>query len=131
MLAEGEDAVVFAYGPVLLAQAWHAVEQLRARDGVRARLIDLPWLNRLDAAWLAEQVRGTRAVVTIDNHFLAGGQGEMIGCAMAELDAAAPPLLRLGVETIPACGRNDEVLRHHGLDAHSLRARIAAFVQKG
>ncbi len=98
-LVEGEDAVVFAYGPVMLAQAWHAVEGLRARDGVRVRLIDLPWLNRLDASWLAEQVRGTRAVVTIDNHYLTGGQGEMIGRALAESVPGAPPLLRLGVRT--------------------------------
>ena len=52
----------------------------------------------------------------------------MIGRALAELATDTPPLLRLGVGSIPACGRNDEVLRHHQLDADSLRARIAVFM---
>jgi transketolase len=123
-LTEGRDAILFGYGPVLLSEAVRAA-QLLAEDGIGLRVVNLPWLNRVDRAWLAEAVAGHRRVFTLDNHYVTGGQGQMIAAALAEL---APRGLEgvtlLGVEDIPRCGRNDEVLRAHRLDAESLRQRI-------
>jgi transketolase len=36
--------------------------------------------------------------------------------------------VQIGVTEIPACGTNDQVLKHHGLDAASLADRIASVV---
>jgi transketolase len=36
------------------------------------------------------------------------------------------PVHKLGVESVPACGTNDEVLRAHGLDAASLAEHVGA-----
>ena len=45
----------------------------------------------------------------------------MIGCMLAEMDIASTyHFHRFGINDIPACGMNDEVLKHHGLDAKSL-----------
>src|SRR5205085_7440759 len=52
VLREGTDAILFAYGPVMLHEALAAAETL----GDRIQVIDMPWLNRVDAAWLAEPV---------------------------------------------------------------------------
>jgi transketolase len=38
---------------------------------------------------------------------------------------------RFGVQSIPACGQNDEVLRAHRLDAESLAADFAAAIAGG
>ena len=117
---EGSDLVVIGSGPWLLANAWHAAEALAA-EGIHVRLVNLPWLNRIDAAWLASTVGACRTVVTLDNHYLHGGQGEMVGAALAELGLdPGVRLLRLGVTELPECGTNDEVLAHHGLDLESL-----------
>ncbi|MGE0043492.1 MAG: transketolase C-terminal domain-containing protein [Vicinamibacterales bacterium] len=126
-LREGGDAVIIGYGPVLLAEAWKAAERLQAEHGIGVRVVNLPWLNRVDADWLREAVAGVRWVFTLDNHYVTGGQGEMLLCALAEHGLSAGiRARRLGVLDVPACGTNDEVLRAHGLDAAGLAATMAA-----
>ncbi len=118
---DGSDLVVFAYGPWLLSNAWHAAEELQRTTGTTVRLVNLPWLNRIDRRWLREVVGTSRAVVTLDNHYVHGGQGDMIAGALAEL-ALEPSaaVTRLGVTELPECGTNDEVLAYHRLDIPSL-----------
>jgi len=124
VLREGKDAVVFGYGPVLLPQAWRAAELLAEKHGLSVGLVNLPWLNRVDADWLADTIAG-RPVFTLDNHSLDGGQGERIAAAIAEKRLGVP-VRRFGLDRIPVCGQNDEALRAHGLDAASLASAIAA-----
>jgi transketolase len=123
----GGDVVVFGYGPWLLANAWHAAEELEKTTGLRVRIVNMPWLNRVDPEWLRETVGAGRPVVTLDNHYLRGGQGEMLAAAIAELGLEpAVKLTRAGVTELPECGTNDEVLAYHGLDIASLAKTIAA-----
>ena len=84
-LIGGRDAVLFAYGPVMLGEAVKAAALLRERHGVGLAVINLPWLNRVDAEWLAGVVREIPAIFTLDNHLIAGGQGDMLLRAIAEL----------------------------------------------
>ncbi len=131
-LTEGSDGVLFAYGPVMLSQAFDAIETLRREHGVRLKLVNLPWLNVFDLDWLADVVAGQPAIFTLDDHYLAGGQGERL---LAEL-ARAPLAARVrafsfGVEGLPAGGQNDEVLAAHRLDAASLDARLREALAAG
>jgi transketolase len=128
-LREGSDGVVIGYGPVLLAEAWKAAEALQSEHGVSIRLVNMPWLNRVDPAWLKATIAGMPWVFTLDNHYITGGQGDMLLCTMAEHGLAdGVRARRLGVEDVPACGQNDEVLHAHQLDGASLATRIAAAV---
>jgi transketolase len=121
VVRDGDDAIAFAYGPWLLANAHEAVEEIEKSTGATIRLVNLPWLNRIDPRWLREVVGGRRSIVTLDNHYLKGGQGEMIAAAIAELGLEpAARVLRIGLTALPQCGTNDEVLAHHKLDAASL-----------
>src|SRR5258705_246500 len=63
----GKDALVLGYGPWMLSNAWHAAEEIEKATGARVRLVNLPWLNRVDAAWLKETIGGCRTIVTVDN----------------------------------------------------------------
>ncbi len=131
-LVEGDDAVLFGYGPVTLSQACQAAALLRERERVKLRVINLPWLNVVDADWLAAEVAGVRHLFTLDDHYVAGGQGEMLAAKLAEIGAIpGTRVRRFGVREIPACGQNDEVLRAHRLDAQSLSADIAAMLAEG
>ncbi|HZR26901.1 MAG TPA: transketolase C-terminal domain-containing protein [Vicinamibacterales bacterium] len=125
-LVDGDDAVLFGYGPVTLSEAATAARLLRERRGVSLRVVNLPWLNRIDPVWLRDVVGSRSAVFTLDNHLIDGGQGDMILRTLAELGLVPPVAQRIGVSGIPVCGQNDEVLRAHGLDADSLCATIAA-----
>jgi transketolase len=117
VLRRGTDVLFVAAGPVLVGEAWRAAEILAAR-GIEAGVVALPWLRDVDGAWL-RGVAGDARVLALDNHVLAGGQGDA-------LLAAGVVCTKVGIESIPVCGTNDEVLRAHGLDAESLATRAAS-----
>jgi transketolase len=121
-LREGRDAVVFGYGPVLLAEACKAADLLRKRKSIHVRVVNLPWLNRIDADWLRTITDGIRYVVTLDNHYVVGGQGDMLFRTFVEegVLAGAVRVRRLGLTDLPTCGTDEEVLRACRLDAEGL-----------
>jgi transketolase len=128
-LREGDDAVIIGYGPVMLPEAWKAAELLAER-GLSLRVVNLPWLNRVDRDWLQETVASARAVFTIDNHYFIGGQGELVAATLAGLELPNLQVVHhFAVNEIPRCGQNDEVLRAHGLDSETLADTIAAAVR--
>ena len=62
-----------------------------------------------------------RTVITLDNHYVHGGQGEMLAAAIAELGLSRMVRVsRVGVTELPECGTNDEVLAYHHLDIPGL-----------
>ncbi len=128
ILKEGSQVAIIGYGPVLLPQAWHAAARLAAQ-GIDAAVIDLPWLNRIDAPWLARVLEGKTLVATLDNHLLDGGQGRRIAAAMAA-HGLRTPAIHLGLEDFPPCGRNDEVLAALGLDARGIAKSVTSTLQK-
>lgn len=117
VLREGSAGTFVCTGPVLVSQAWAACDALEGWG-----LIALPWLRDVDGAWLAETAP-EGAILVVDNHVSAGGQGEAVLSALAATshDAVAR-VLRLAVDRVPECGSNDEVLHAHGLDAAGLAA---------
>ncbi|HKP96429.1 MAG TPA: transketolase C-terminal domain-containing protein [Fibrobacteria bacterium] len=128
-LNDGRDAILFGYGPVMLTEAYKAAGLLKAK-GIGLKVVNLPWLNHVDAAWLKKTVAGHGAVFTLDNHYLIGGQGQIIRSALAGLGLAADVrVVSFGVTEIPRCGQNAEVIKAHALDAESLAERIASAVR--
>ncbi|TVQ47739.1 MAG: transketolase [Gloeocapsa sp. DLM2.Bin57] len=115
------DGVIFAYGPILLSQAYNAAQILAQEDNFQLKVVNLPWLNYVDPDWLRDIVAGCGLIVTLDNHYLIGGQGDRIAVELAQLGLLSGVKFRkLGLDTIPQCGQNQEVLACHGLDTLSL-----------
>ncbi len=56
VLRPGADAVLVGYGPVLLSAAWRAADELAAQ-GIHVAVVNLPWLNRIDEAWVSAALR--------------------------------------------------------------------------
>jgi transketolase len=121
VVKDGSDLVVVAYGPWMLANAFDAAQQVEQETGATIRVVNLPWLNRVNSRWLREVIGECRSVVTLDNHYVHGGQGEMVAAAIAALALEpAVRVTRIGVTELPECGTNDEVLAYHRLDVPSL-----------
>jgi transketolase len=116
VLREGSDALLFAYGPVMLHEGLSAAEAL----GTRVQVVNMPWLNRVDAAWLADLVEPFEDIFVVEDHAPVGALGDALRRA---LDRRS--LTVFGVEGWPACGTPREALRFHGLDGASLADRIA------
>ncbi len=126
----GDDAVFIGSGPIMLTEAWHAAETLRKEHGLAVGVIAVPWQNRIDAAWLLSSLGARAHVFTLDNHYVVGGQGQLVGATVATLGLKnSPRVHNIGVESVPVCGRNPEVLRHHGLDRSSLVERARSVLR--
>jgi len=119
----GEDVVIFAYGPVMTGEAVKASKLLQ-EQGISASVVNLPWLNKIDENWLSEIVVPYKMAVTIDDHYVALGQGVQIRSAFAGAGIKTK-ILSLGLTQIPACGHNAEVLKHHKLDFESVAEVIS------
>lgn len=124
VLVEPGQAIVFAYGPVLLG------ESLRAAGlcpDLGLGVVAMPWLNRVDAPWLEETLRDVQHVFVLDDHSPVGGLGAAMLAAMSAAGLLGGRTATvLGVEGLPACGQPAEVLREHGLDGESLAGKIRA-----
>jgi transketolase len=119
VLHEGADALLFAYGPVMLHEALTAAELL----GDRLQVVNMPWLNRIDDRWLADLVEPFPELLVLEDHAPVGALGDGLRRALPERAVTV-----FGVEGWPAYGTPQEALRHHGLDGASLADRIAALL---
>jgi transketolase len=124
VLRTGADALVFAYGPVLLHEALTASELLAAH-GTAVAVVNMPWLNRIDGAWLAELVAPFEQIFVLEDHAPVGALGDAL-----RRELHGYQLTVFGVEGWPACGTPREALRFHGLDGASLAARIRLALDK-
>jgi transketolase len=123
-ITEGTDGVLFAYGPVMLHEALVAAGHLKER-GFDLRVINLPWLNRVDAEWLVDAVSAYPAIYVLDDHSPVGGLGDCILNTLMNARALqGRPVVKFAVEGYPACGTPTEALEFHGLDGASLTLRI-------
>jgi transketolase len=125
-LTEGKDALMFAYGPVMLNEALLASELLTDR-GFGLKVINMPWLNRIDTKWLIEVIDPYELLFVLEDHASVGGLGDQMISNLAG-DRSGPlkdhRILKFGVEGWPACGTPQEVLQAHHLDGASLAERV-------
>jgi transketolase C-terminal domain/subunit len=64
-------------------------------------------------------VLNVKDLLVLDDHYLDGGVGQMIGTALAEI-ACPIRLIRRGIDKIPQYGYPEEVLKSHELYRENL-----------
>jgi transketolase len=123
-LTEGNDAVMFAYGPVMLNEALTAAELL-SHQGFRLKVINMPWLNRVDFDWLREAIDTVPTIYVLEDHAPVGGLGDMLLNRMNDEGLLDKKVFhKFAVSGYPACGTPSEALNFHGLDGASLAKQI-------
>lgn len=124
-LVEGTDIAVIAYGPVLLSAAVEAANILAKEKKISVKVINLPWLNRVDSVWLISEIGGCKRLCCLDNHYTIGGQADAVTrVAVQLLEGKKVKIHNFGIESIPPSGTNAEVLRAVQLDAAHLAQRL-------
>jgi transketolase len=124
ILSEGSGAVLFAYGPVLLNEALLASEGLKEKN-VNLKVINFPWINRINMDWLEDTIGDSDTIFVMDNHSTSGGLGDFLLNSMMSSDTLRTKrLIKYAIEEFPACGTPKEVLAYHKLDGNSLITRI-------
>ncbi|MEE4266154.1 MAG: 1-deoxy-D-xylulose-5-phosphate synthase N-terminal domain-containing protein [Desulfobacteraceae bacterium] len=123
-VSDGNNAVLFTYGPVMLHEALTAGELLK-KDNFSLKVINFPWLNRVDIDWLEEIIAACDLIFSLDNHSQYGGLGDsLLNACMSSKKLQNIRLLKFAIEDFPACGTPQEVLGYHKLDGPNLATRI-------
>ncbi len=130
VVIDGQDAVLFAYGPVMLNEAMIAAETLHEQN-FSLKVVNFPWLNQIDEDWFKENVADCEAIFVLDNHSQFGGLGDQVLNTAQKLDGLrAKKYTKFAITEYPACGTPPEVLAYHKLDGKSLAAAILKTVRK-
>ncbi len=76
MLSPGKDVTIFATGHMV----WEAIEAADSleKEGISVELINIHTIKPLDKKAVIESAVKTKAVVTAEEHLIAGGMGELI-----------------------------------------------------
>ncbi len=120
LLREGDDVGLVALGSTVAAA--EAAAELLAGRGVRAAVVDARFAKPLDSELLAQVARRCGAIVTVEDHGLAGGFGSAVLEALAEA-APGASVQRLGVpDRFIEHGDVAEQWRAAGIDAAGVAA---------
>lgn len=108
-----DDQVTLIAAGITLHEALKAYEQLK-EEGILARVIDLYSIKPLDVATLREAAHATHLLVTVEDHFAAGGIGEAVAGA---LSAEPVRICSLCVHRRPRSGETEQLLDLQGISA--------------
>jgi transketolase len=124
ILRESADDVATIIGAgVTVYQSLAAHEFLKAR-GVFVRVLDLYSLQPIDRATLVACARATQGrLITVEDHYAAGGLGDAVAAAVAEEGFTVK---RLAVAEIPRSGKSTELLDRYGISTSQIVEAIGA-----
>ncbi|MDQ5985128.1 MAG: transketolase [Syntrophus sp. SKADARSKE-3] len=89
-----------------------AAHEILCSEGIFIRVIDLYSIKPLNEAALREASAATGAIITVEDHYAAGGIGEAVRYA---LSSKAVPFFSLCVREMPRSGKPEELLDYEGI----------------
>jgi transketolase len=113
--ASEDDAVTLIGAGITLHECLKAAEEL-GEKGIAARVIDLYSVKPVDAETILSAAAETQALVTVEDHWIEGGIGDVVAAVLAENGVAAS-LTRLAVSERPGSGPPETLLAAAGIDA--------------
>jgi transketolase len=117
-IRDGSDVAILSCG-VMLGPAVEAAGLL-SDAGISAAVVHVPTIRPLDRDAVAGWASRTRAVVTAENHLVAGG----LGAAVAEVvsETRPVPMRRVGLrDTFAVPGSPGYLFERYGLNAEAIR----------
>ena len=127
VLREGSDVSIFATGH-LVWEALLAADEL-AQSGISAEVINIHTIKPLDAKTILTSAAKTRAVVTAEEHLIAGGLGEAIAALLAR-ELPTPQKFVAVDDRFGQSGKPDELLKAYGLHAPHISQSAKRLLQQ-
>jgi transketolase len=119
------DVATIVGAGVTVFEALKAYDQLKA-SGVNVRVIDLYSLQPIDRHGLSAAGKASAGViVTVEDHYEAGGIGDAVADAVA---GAGLTVKRLAVREIPRSGKPEELLDRFGISARHIVEAVRSVV---
>ncbi len=127
ILKEGNDIALIATGHMVW-EALQAACQMK-NEGIEARVINLHTIKPIDENMIISAARETGAIVTAEEHQIAGG----LGGAVAEVVVKhfPVPMDFIGMHnSFGESGKPDELMKKYGLTALTIRQKAKKLLRK-
>ena len=112
-----KDVAAVVGAGITVFEALKAYDQLKA-EGIEIRVIDAYSVQPIDAGTMIAAATATGgALITVEDHYPAGGIGDAVSEAVA---AAGFVVRRLAVREIPRSGQPDELVDRYGISARHI-----------
>jgi transketolase len=116
-----DTATVIGAG-VTVFEALKAYDQLQ-KMGINIRVIDLYSLQPIDSKSLLRCGRETKRIITVEDHYAAGGIGDAVAASIAE---GGFTVERLCIRDIPRSGTPEQLIDHYGISSRHIVATVTA-----
>ena len=117
-----KDAATVIGGGITVVEALKAYDQLQ-KIGISIRVIDLYSLQPIDSRSLLRCARETRRIITVEDHYCAGGIGDAVGECVA---GSGFTVERMCVKDIPRSGTPEQLIDHYGISSRHIVAKVTA-----
>jgi transketolase len=119
------DLVTVIGAGVTLFEALAAYEQLQ-QEGINIRVIDLYSVKPVDAATLLTAANATQGLITVEDHYPAGGINEAVLAALAPNPVR---LYALAVTKKPKTGKPEELLAYEDISRSAIVKLVKQIIQ--
>lgn len=127
VVRDGADAAIIACGP-LLYQSLMAAEEL-AKDGIQCRVINNHTIKPMDEKTVLAAAHDCGAVVTVEEHQIAGGMGSAVAEILAQ--NAPVPMEFVGVhDQFGQSGQPNELLEFYGMGVKDVVKAVKAVLKR-
>jgi transketolase len=120
------DVVTVVAAGITVVEALAAHEQLQ-KNGVSIRVIDLYSVKPLDIETLKKAAAETKAIITVEDHYVEGGLGEAVASALSEAGATTP-VHKLAVRHMPKSGKPTELMKYEEIDASAIVGCVTSII---
>jgi transketolase len=117
--SQKDRATVVGAG-ITLFEALAAYDTLQ-KMGIAIRVIDLYSIKPIAAATLADAAQATGTIITVEDHYPAGGIGEAV---MSALAAKPVPVYSLAVTKKPKSGSPEELLNYEDISREAIVKKV-------
>ncbi len=124
---DGKDAAIIACGP-LLYQSLMAAEEL-AKEGIECRVVNNHTIKPMDEKTIIAAAKDCGAVVTVEEHQIAGGMGSAVAEILAQNDPV--PMEFVGVhDQFGQSGQPNELLEFYGMGVKDVVKAVKAVIKR-
>lgn len=121
---QNNDVLIIAAG-ITLHEALKAQKELREAHHIRALVIDLYSIEPMDEVGLISYARSVKYVLTVEDHYPAGGIGEAVSRRLVNIPT---PVYSLAVNQTPRSGSSATLLEYERIDTRAILHEITSLV---
>lgn len=126
---DGSDASIFVTGRQLPNAV--AAASLLKKEGVKCRVLSFHTVKPLDKQAILSSAKETKAIVTVEEHFLNNGLGSAVAEVLAD-NSLAIPFFRLGIpdEFPKGVGSQEFFLKRYNLTPEGIAGAVKKILRK-